>query len=64
MSSSMGLYSSGMHDFILREAEIGTRATMAEDDEACGWSALLDLQYMEYTRCQDEKVHLDGMYVI
>ncbi len=30
-----GLYSHGMHDFVLREAEVGTRVAMAEDDDAC-----------------------------
>lgn len=30
-----GLYSSGMHDFVLREAEVGTRVAMAEDEDAC-----------------------------
>lgn len=30
-----GLYSSGMHDFVLREAEVGTRVALAEDEDAC-----------------------------
>lgn len=29
-----GLYSSGMHDFVLREAEVGTRVALAEDEDA------------------------------
>lgn len=29
-----GLYSNGMHDFVLREAEAGTRVAMAEDEDA------------------------------
>lgn len=37
-----------MHDFVMRELEIGYRATMFEDSEMCGWSALNDLQYEEY----------------
>jgi hypothetical protein len=36
-------YGSGMHDFILRELEVGTRVAMAEDDEACGFGPLFDL---------------------
>jgi hypothetical protein len=35
-----GLYGSGMHDFVLLEAEIGTRAALYADLEACGFSAL------------------------
>lgn len=42
------LYGQGMHDFVLREAEIGTRAAMFEDSEYCGWSALDDLSYEEW----------------
>ena len=30
-----GLYSSGMHDFVLRDAEVGTRVALAEDEDAC-----------------------------
>lgn len=30
-----GLHSSGMHDFVLREAEVGTRVALAEDEDAC-----------------------------
>lgn len=44
----MGLYGKGMHDFILRELEIGTRAAMVEDSERCGWSALDDLIFRAY----------------
>jgi hypothetical protein len=44
------IYGSGMHDFILRELEIGTRAAMAEDDEACGFGALFDLSFEMYLR--------------
>lgn len=29
-----GLYGAGMHDFVLREAEVGTRVAMAEDEDA------------------------------
>lgn len=38
--SAPGLYGSGMHDFVLLEAEIGTRAALCADMEACGFSAL------------------------
>jgi hypothetical protein len=37
-----------MHDFILRECELGSRAALAEDDEWCGFGPLFDLQYAEY----------------
>lgn len=48
----MSLYGNGMHDFLLRELEIGRRAAMVEDSERCGWSALDDLSYEEYVRGQ------------
>jgi hypothetical protein len=35
-----GLYGSGMGDYVLREIEIGGRAALYEDMEACGFSAL------------------------
>lgn len=38
------LYSHGMHDFVLRELEVGTRVAVAEDDEACGFGPLFDVQ--------------------
>jgi hypothetical protein len=44
----IGVYGHRMHDFILRELEIGTRAAMFEDSESCGWSALDDLDYERY----------------
>ena len=43
-----GLYSNGMHDFVLRELEIGRRAAAYEESEAVGWGALMDLDYAEY----------------
>jgi hypothetical protein len=46
----IGLYGHGMHDFILDEAELGTRVAMALDNEACGFGALFDLSYEEYVR--------------
>ena len=47
-SYPLGLYGSGMHDFVMRELEIGRRAATYEDLEACGWSALMDLSYEQY----------------
>lgn len=38
------LYSHQMHDFVLRELEVGTRVALGEDDEACGFGALFDLR--------------------
>ncbi len=35
-----GLYGAGMHDHVMREIEIGPRAALYEDMEACGDSAL------------------------
>jgi hypothetical protein len=35
-----GLYGAGMHYFIIRELEIGSRAALCEDSEYCGFSAL------------------------
>jgi hypothetical protein len=64
MSSSMGLYSHGMHDFILRECEVGTRVAMAEDDELNGMGPLLDLQYREYIQYMDKQMELAGVHVI
>lgn len=50
-----GLYGSGMHDWILMEAELGTRVAHAQDSEDCGWSALLDLSYAQWCREDDER---------
>lgn len=46
----VGLYSKGMHDFILMELELGTRTAMYQDSEDCGWSALDDLSYLEWVK--------------
>lgn len=43
-----GAYSHGFHDWLMDEAELGTRAAMALDDEAAGWSALDNLSYTLY----------------
>jgi hypothetical protein len=53
-----GLYSSAMHDFVMRELEVGFRVAAAEDSEACGFGPLLDLQYMEYIRYQNEQIRI------
>jgi len=46
MSYSFGLYRHGMHDFIIRECEIGYRAAMYEETERFDkWSALDDLRF-------------------
>jgi hypothetical protein len=44
----IALYGPGMHDFIMREMEVGTRVAMAEDLEACGFGVLFDLSYAEW----------------
>lgn len=46
------VYGHGMHDFILREVEVGTRVALAEDDELCGLGPLFDLQYDEWLKTQ------------
>lgn len=51
---SIGLHHNGMHDYVLRELEIGTRAAMCEDSEQCGWNAINDLQYSEWCRQQPD----------
>ncbi len=50
-----GLYGSGMHDWILMEAEMGTRVAHAQDSEDVGWSALLDLSYAEWCRADEAR---------
>lgn len=42
---TLGLHHGGMHDFVLRELEVGFRVAVAEDSEACGFGPLLDLAY-------------------
>lgn len=37
------MYSNLMHDYVLRELEVGSRVAMAEDSEATGWGPLWDL---------------------
>jgi hypothetical protein len=43
MKWPFGLYGAGMHDYVLREIEVGSRAALYEDMEACGDSALDDM---------------------
>lgn len=43
-----GLYTNGMHDWILDELELGERVAHALDAEACGFGPLVDLQLTEY----------------
>lgn len=50
----VGLYGKGMHEFVLREAEVGKRVAAAEDNEACGWSAIDDLQYLAWCKEQPD----------
>lgn len=45
-----GLYGNGMHDFILRECEIGFRVAAAEESEMCGFGPLFDLQMLGYMK--------------
>lgn len=45
---SLGLHHNGMHDFVLMEAELGTRVAMFQDSEDSGWSALHDESYLQY----------------
>lgn len=48
-----GLYGNGMHDFVMRELEVGWRVAAAEDDEACGFGPLFDLSYEEYLKREE-----------
>jgi len=50
-----GLHGHGMHDFILRELEIGFRAAAAEDTEwFTGLGVWVDISYMNYLRERGE----------
>lgn len=46
--SLYGLYSHGMHDLLMRELEVGWLVAIAEDNEACGFGPLFDVQAREY----------------
>lgn len=54
--TGVGLYGHGMHEFILRECEVGTRVAYAEDDETCGFGPLFDLRYETWARAQSDYV--------
>lgn len=49
-----GLYGNGMHDFIVREFEIGQRAALNEDSERVGTGPLLDLDYVAWELCDHD----------
>ncbi len=50
----IGLHHNGMHDFVLRELEVGARTALAEDDEACGFGPLFDARYLRWARSQPD----------
>lgn len=54
----IALYSAGMHKFVLDEAELGFRvACWLDEEEAEGGMAwLIDLQYADYLRAEDERL--------
>lgn len=52
-----GVYGSGMHDFIVRECEVGTRVATAEDDELCGFGPLFALHYEMWLKTQPCKAN-------
>ena len=57
MNWPFGLHGPGMHDFILREIEIGTRAAMAEDSEwNTGMGIWVDISYTQYLREHPEEI--------
>lgn len=48
------LYGKGMHDYVMREIEIGKRATLFEDEEwSSGWTAIDDIIYKQYARREE-----------
>ncbi len=51
-----GLYGKGMHDFILRELEVGFRVASAEDSEYCGFGPLIDYMFMEDMKNSNDSV--------
>lgn len=53
MRYQFGIYGPGMHDFVLRELEIGFRAAVYEDMEAAGFSALDDVALIESMKQQE-----------
>ena len=52
------LYSNGMHDFVLREFEVGYRVAMSEEGERCGWSPFLNWLYeLDQVQGQDLRTY-------
>jgi hypothetical protein len=41
-----------MHDFVLRELEMGRRVAAAEDSETVGFGPMFDAEYREYVERQ------------
>jgi len=54
MLPGVGLYSKGMHDYVLMEAELGSRVAHAQDSEDIGFGPVFDLQYLEWCRSQPD----------
>lgn len=52
----VAVYGKGMHEFVLREIELGYRAAVTEDQERadCYPPAIEALQFEEYIRGQEE----------
>lgn len=46
----VALYSTGMHDFVVREIEVGYRVALAEDMEREGFGVWIDLSLVQYMR--------------
>lgn len=44
----MGLYSTGMHSYVMRELELGRRAAACEDSEMCGLGEWVDVSFKAY----------------
>lgn len=57
---SYGLYSTGIHEYVLREIEIGPRAARCEEDEACGYGPLFDQLYESYVAAEKAAGRLLG----
>lgn len=51
----LALYGNGMHEYVLRELEVGKRVALFQDSETnAGWSALDDLSFVTYMREKGE----------
>jgi hypothetical protein len=55
--SYFGLHTSGMHGFVMDEAELGFRvaAWLDEEQAEAGMAWLLDLQYADYVREEEKR---------